>query len=166
MIELTQLINNNSWVISMEYSKEYGTVWRREKYHSDPSYREKQLDKDREWSKNNRDKKREISKRTREKKKQERIDYLGGKCIGCGTTENLQFDHIDRTTKEYSISKKPDYVFEKIKPELDKCQLLCKECHRIKTRANHDNAQLLKDSILKSIQYIDNKIIITYESTN
>jgi 5-methylcytosine-specific restriction endonuclease McrA len=147
----------------MEYSQEYGTVWRRNKYNSDPEYKEKQLQKDKEWAKNNRDKKSEISRRTRARKKQERIDYLGGKCVGCGTTEDLQFDHIDRTTKEYSISKKADYVFEKIKPELDKCQLLCKECHRIKTRANHDNAELLKGCNLTSITKQGNQIIIVYE---
>jgi hypothetical protein len=160
---MTHLLNNNSCVISMEYSREYGTIWRRNKYNSDPEYKEKQLQKDKEWSKNNRDKKSEIGRRTRSRKKQERIDYLGGKCVGCGTTQNLQFDHIDRTTKEYSISKKPDYIFEKIKPELDKCQLLCKECHRIKTRANHDNAELLKGYDLQSITKEGNRITIVYE---
>ena len=65
---MTHLLNNNSCVISMEYSKEYGTIWRRNKYNSDPEYKEKQLQKDKEWSKNNRDKKSEIGRRTRARK--------------------------------------------------------------------------------------------------
>ena len=42
---------------------------------------------------------------------------LGGKCECCGSTFNLQFDHIDPTTKSFSIAKKYGCkeVFEEIK---------------------------------------------------
>ena len=66
-----------------------------------------------------------------EERKKLLIEMLGGKCKSCGTTKNLQFDHIDPTTKSFSIAKKYrcPVVFEEIK----KCQLLCYECHLKKT---------------------------------
>ena len=178
MIELTHFINNNSCVNVMssettdrfakyrdkhrEQIKERDREWKRKKYEEDDEYRKNVLERSGEWAKNNRDKKNEYNNKRRKEKKQERIDYLGGKCVGCGVTEDLQFDHIDRTSKEFSISKKADHELEKIKEELDKCQLLCKECHRIKTRANHDNAELLKGYNLESITKDDGTITIVY----
>jgi 5-methylcytosine-specific restriction endonuclease McrA len=138
-------------------------VWCRNKYQTDPEYREKILARQSEWSKNNRDKKNKQSRALRAKKKQQAIDYLGGKCVGCGTTHNLQFDHIDRSLKEFNITKRIDLGFEKIKPELDKCRLLCKSCHNIKTRTNNDNAETLKGYTLSSVQHVDDQIIIIYK---
>ena len=59
------------------------------------------------------------------------IKMLGGKCESCGTTKNLQFDHIDPTTKSFSIAKK--YKCTAVFEEIKKCQLLCYECHLKKT---------------------------------
>jgi hypothetical protein len=64
--------------------------------------------------------------------RQKLIDYLGGKCVRCGSTENLEFDHIDPSQKSFGISKS-HLPFEKLKDELDKCQLLCKSCHKKKS---------------------------------
>lgn len=59
------------------------------------------------------------------------IALFGGKCCKCGSTESLQFDHIDRTQK---ISHRIfSYSHESIQLELSKCQLLCSKCHVIKT---------------------------------
>jgi len=65
--------------------------------------------------------------------KQRAVDYLGGKCIDCGYNKCLQaleFDHIDPTQKEFTISGNHCFGWEKIKPELDKCVLRCANCHR------------------------------------
>ncbi len=62
--------------------------------------------------------------------------YLGGKCMSCGSEDNLEFDHINPNTKEFTITKKPTYSWSVIKKELDKCQLLCRECHYKKTKNN------------------------------
>ena len=66
-------------------------------------------------------------------KKAEFILYLGGKCASCGSTENLQFDHIEPSSKSFSIMSKWKLPLEEIKSELDKCQLLCSKCHLQKT---------------------------------
>ena len=77
-----------------------------------------------------------IRKQQREhikKKKAICIEYLGGKCVKCGTTHNLQFDHIKREGKKYEITRKLSNNFDNLKEELDKCQLLCAPCHLDKT---------------------------------
>lgn len=65
------------------------------------------------------------------------IQYLGGKCSKCESVEELEFDHIDPTTKELfgnTRSIKLSYSWARVIEELDKCQLLCKTCHYGKTR--------------------------------
>lgn len=63
------------------------------------------------------------------------IAILGGKCIECGSTENLEFDHIDPTTKIFSITQRIKERDETVLPELAKCQLLCKKHHKAKSDA-------------------------------
>lgn len=67
------------------------------------------------------------------------LAYLGGKCAECETTEHLEFDHIDPSTVLFRISQKFAWPFETIKPELDKCQLLCKKHHALKTNIELGN---------------------------
>ena len=55
--------------------------------------------------------------------------YLGGKCVKCGATDELEFDHIIAADKSFTISSKYDTKWEIVRPELDKCQLLCQICH-------------------------------------
>lgn len=58
---------------------------------------------------------------------------LGGKCVICGETKNLEFDHIDRTKKSFSISKGWSTSEKKFVKEVNKCQLLCQKHHIEKT---------------------------------
>lgn len=62
------------------------------------------------------------------------IKYLGGRCKKCGCDNNLQFDHIDINKKKYAIGKILMYNINTLKDELDKCQLLCKSCHKGKCK--------------------------------
>lgn len=65
--------------------------------------------------------------------KREVISYLGGKCVKCGSEENLEFDHINPEEKEYNIANMCSINKKDLYNELDKCQLLCHSCHREKT---------------------------------
>ena len=66
--------------------------------------------------------------------KQKQIDYKGGCCQICqydGCMSALEFHHIDPNEKDIEPTKLK-HVFEEArwKPELDKCVLLCSNCHR------------------------------------
>lgn len=63
--------------------------------------------------------------------RKEAIEILGGKCVCCGSTENLQIDHIDPKEKTLKVAK--EYANPLFWEELKKCQLLCQSCHIKKT---------------------------------
>lgn len=65
------------------------------------------------------------------KRRQAVIGYFGGKCVACGAVDDLQVDHIERQAKSFNIAKR--LSVKNNKAELDKCQLLCRECHADKT---------------------------------
>lgn len=62
------------------------------------------------------------------------VEYKGGKCYICQYDKYigaLDFHHLDPTKKDFSIGKLKNYSFsDKIKNELDKCILVCSNCHR------------------------------------
>jgi hypothetical protein len=69
------------------------------------------------------------------KKKIFAIDYKGGKCVECGSVEhpvNFDFHHRNQEEKEFDWSILRCRSQETIKRELDKCDLLCVRCHRLK----------------------------------
>lgn len=66
------------------------------------------------------------------------IDYLGSECSRCGATDNLEFDHLKPDTKNFDISLKATHPWSLLLPELKKCQLLCRPCHKAKTREDFD----------------------------
>jgi len=69
----------------------------------------------------------------RRKVKLEALEYKGGKCDKCGYNKcpgALIFHHLDPKEKDFGISADGIYrSLEKIKPELDKCILVCTNCH-------------------------------------
>jgi len=66
--------------------------------------------------------------------KQKAVDYKGGSCINCGYSKcitALEFHHIEPDGKDFSISQKGHTrSWDIIKVELDKCILVCANCHR------------------------------------
>lgn len=66
-------------------------------------------------------------------KKARWIELLGGECVECGSIEELEFDHIDPTTKLFTITSGWALAEERVLEELQKCQLLCKEHHKLKS---------------------------------
>lgn len=78
---------------------------------------------------------REYMKRRYHERKAESLVKLGGKCVICGTTENLEFDHIDRTTKTMDINTMWSVNRKRYEEELKLIQLLCAPHHQAKTSA-------------------------------
>ena len=69
----------------------------------------------------------------RQKTKEKAIEYKGGKCEKCGYDKccwAFEFHHIDSNEKDFGISSYSTLAWSKIKKELDKCIMLCANCHR------------------------------------
>jgi len=66
------------------------------------------------------------------KLKQQAIDYKGGNCVRCGYNRcqaSLVFHHRDPEKKDPNWRRMRSWCLDRIKKELDKCDLLCRNCH-------------------------------------
>jgi hypothetical protein len=69
-------------------------------------------------------------------KKIDAIEYKGGKCEDCPASYPnepyviFDFHHLDPEQKDVDWGKLRLKSWDKIKSELDKCALLCSNCHR------------------------------------
>jgi len=74
-----------------------------------------------------------VAKRRKEIRRKA-VEYLGGKCSKCEYNkciEALEFHHKNPTEKDFNISKKGHCrSLARVKSEIEKCDLLCANCHR------------------------------------
>jgi transposase-like protein len=89
-------------------------------------------------------------------KKIKAINLLGGKCYQCDEDRPwvLDFHHNDSNQKEFEISRIKDYRWSIIEKEIQKCILLCRNCHR--------NFQFNKESTYKKYKTFLLNIIDTF----
>ena len=69
----------------------------------------------------------------RQKNKERAIEYKGGECVKCGykkCNSALEFHHTNPNKKDFGPSNNMNIAWEKLKKELDKCILVCANCHR------------------------------------
>lgn len=78
-------------------------------------------------------------------------------CVDCGYNKSpyaLQFDHIG-DDKKGSVSNliRSDYCWGTIKTEISKCEVVCANCHAVRTkeRGQHD-AISYRESVQKDLQ--------------
>jgi predicted transcriptional regulator len=72
-------------------------------------------------------------KSVRQRNKKRAVEYKGSVCVECGYNKciwALEFHHIDPDEKDFSFSQYSSHSWEKIEKEIDKCLLLCANCHR------------------------------------
>ena len=97
----------------------------RNKYYSgDKAFKIKQKAKPRDRSR---------EKELRREKKQRAIEKMGGKCQKCGYNKcpaALEFHHKDPNEKDFTIKDIVAGSWSKIEGELEKCIMLCANCHR------------------------------------
>lgn len=80
---------------------------------------------------------REYQKRRYQLRRAMFIEEMGGKCALCSSTESLEFDHIDPSTKSFNVGDRlSNRNEESVRQELQKCQLLCSPCHKEKSRSS------------------------------
>jgi hypothetical protein len=76
------------------------------------------------------------------------VDHMGGRCFGCerdGPAEMFDFHHIDATDKGFGIGQ--DGIprsWGKVVTELEKCVMLCANCHR----EVHAGARTIRPTLL------------------
>lgn len=86
------------------------------------------------------------SNRQRRNVKIKAVQYKGGKCVFCGYSKcmrSLHFHHLDSTKKDLAIGSSRSHAWSKLKEELDKCILVCSNCHG----EIHDNLIDVKNTV-------------------
>ena len=81
------------------------------------------------------------------------VEYKGGKCFECGYSKCLAalvFHHTDPKQKDFGISGKCR-TWEKIRPELDKCQLLCHNCHNEYHDAENQRKLVEREKLVRAV---------------
>lgn len=69
------------------------------------------------------------------------IALLGGHCADCGLAVHpaaFHFDHQDRTQKLDNLGHMMGYSWERIMAEAEKCELVCANCHAVRTWPDAD----------------------------
>ena len=78
-----------------------------------------------------------VMKSRKHEGKRNAIAYKGGACSCCGIAYNgenaaiFDFHHRNPKTKELNIGQSLESPMEVLKAELDKCDLVCSNCHRL-----------------------------------
>jgi len=86
-------------------------------------------------------------------RKKKMVEYKGGKCYKCGydkSTRALEFHHRDKKEKLFNVSGSHCIKWEKIKVELDKCDLVCSNCHKEIEELEDLNNPLSKTKIIEA----------------
>lgn len=93
----------------------------------------------------------EAVQKRRDKIKLMAVEYKGGKCEICGydkCVDALEFHHLNPEEKDFGISAN-GYTrsFDEVKHELDKCIMVCANCHRElhHQERNKNNTELLNE---------------------
>jgi hypothetical protein len=73
-----------------------------------------------------------VTKHRRTKGREKAHTYKGKCCLMCSydrCKDSLHFHHIDQEEKSFQISRHMNRTWEILKSELDKCVLICANCH-------------------------------------
>ncbi len=74
----------------------------------------------------------------------------------CGSTDQLEVDHIDPSQKAISISDVWTRCAEVREAELAKCQVLCYKCHKAKTKCdlanNHHPHRNFEEEVVNAVR--------------
>lgn len=76
------------------------------------------------------------NKRIRKKKSEWLIEKKSDPCADCGVQYPhyvMDFDHLDGETKDNNVSALVSYGWSRLKREIEKCELVCSNCHRART---------------------------------
>ena len=98
-----------------EYQREY-----QRKRRQDPKYRARRAETTAK-----------SAERTIARNQRIRQEFLDAGCLDCGSAENLEFHHVDPSTKAQSVSFLAGNTtsVERLLEEIEKCVVVCRPCH-------------------------------------
>ena len=76
------------------------------------------------------------------KRRLKAIDFLGGRCVKCGSTSGLEVHHKDPSKKSFTLASGWHHAWTKIEEELSKCELLCEKHHKEHHKSNHPHGDV------------------------
>jgi hypothetical protein len=88
------------------------------------------------------------------------IEYKDGKCVKCGynkCTASMEFHHRNPTEKDFQIGSGRSIGWDKIKEELDKCDLVCSNCHH---EIHHRIETIKREGMILKVPHRTGKIKI------
>ena len=116
-------------------------------YHTNPKYREKAIEKALAHQKVARSQRPEV----RQARKQDASDkllayFLEHPCVDCGNKDPrvLEFDHRNPEEKKFGVAYmvRNEFGWETIMKEIQKCDVRCSNCHRIRTHEQNSSHRL------------------------
>ena len=87
-----------------------------------------------EWTEDQKERNRAMQYGYRHRRIKKAVDLKGGECNRCGYSKcirSLQFHHTDPALKQFELNSRTmlSHSWDSIVKELDKCELLCANCH-------------------------------------
>jgi hypothetical protein len=87
------------------------------------------------WYNANRRRRQEAANKRNQERKRLVVEHFGDKCADCGVTYPqcvYEFHHLDPNEKDVNPSKALGWSEDRMWRELDKCIMLCSNCHKIR----------------------------------
>lgn len=102
------------------------------------------------WNQNNPERHRAHGRRSSQKRQRAHQAYirqikLERGCVDCSYNAHadaLQFDHLPEHIKLYTVSGMATYSREKVDAEIAKCEVVCANCHAVRTAQRRSCAAL------------------------
>lgn len=94
------------------------------------------------WHRATKDAVERTNRKTQERRKWIRKYKLERGCADCGYRDNaaaLQFDHLPGHKKEFRIAENTNTNIDALKAEIAKCEVVCANCHCIRTEQRRLN---------------------------
>lgn len=117
-----------------KYRKENPELYRNAALKYYYTHKEQAAAKAKRWRENNKEYIKTKQREDKRARKLKAIEYLGGICNLCKQAYHpavFEFHHKDPSTKDRDPSKMLQLSWERLTQELDKCLLLCANCHRL-----------------------------------